>query len=549
MTEELNDKKFVKRVFKIGINVDSRNEKKPEVEIEEVEAEVKTENVEIRQAKSKKRIPSEYQEKIYEFIKNQVLIIQNHGKPQNLMCKAGAGCGKSTTLVESLNFIPKYLNVIFLAFNKDIVEALRSKVPTNCRVQTFHSAGFAALRYRFKNVKLDDKKMLSIFQNLMDTSYRSLTQEESGGLLSPFLKLVGLLKNTLVDSSDSNLLELIDKYNIEIEDVDENILFELIREGLRISNSNPHIIDYNDMIYLPIKLGLSFFKVDVCFVDETQDLNNAQLVMIRKMVKDNGLIVMVGDPNQSIYGFRGADIEAMQRMKEELKAEELPLMETYRCGKKIVDLARELVPDLVAYSENPDGEIKEIVYDQFYELVKEKDMVLCRNNAPMIKPVFHLLAQGVKVSIKGRDIGEGLVRLVKKLKAFTMEDFYTKLDKWKAGEEKKARRRKSDSMMQQIEDKYECLMVISEDCKNVNEIIAKIEKIFSDDRSEIIFSSIHRAKGLESERVFILEPQLIPSKHANKEWEIQQERNILYVAITRTKMNLYLVAGEINTKF
>ena len=391
--------------------------------------------------------------------------------------------------------------------------------------------------------------MVSIFQNLMNTMYRKLTQEESGMLMSPFLKLCGLVKNTLLNPDDDNLSELCDKYNIDTEDTEELGLFEIVREGMRISNSQVNMIDFNDMIYLPIKLGLSFFRSDIVFVDETQDLNNSQLEMLKKMVKESGFIACVGDSNQSIYGFRAAEIDAIQRMTKELNAVTLPLQTTYRCSKNIVALANELVPELKAYEKNSEGEVKEITYDEFYELVKPNDMCLCRNNAPLIKPVFHLLAQGIKVTIKGRDIGDGLVRLVKKLKAFTIEDFYLKLDKWKSLEEQKAQRKKSDSMIQSIEDKFECLMVISEECQNVNEIISKIEKIFSDNQSEIVFSSIHRSKGLESDRVFILEPQLIPSKHATKVWEIIQERNVLYVAITRAKTNLYLVGGNIDTKF
>lgn len=498
---------------------------------------------------NKKILPSEYQNDVYDFIKIQVIRMKNNEKPDNLIITAGAGCAKTTTLVTSLDYIPRELAVAFLAFNKDIVETLRNRVPSNVRVQTFHSAGFGALRYRFKGIKLDDKKMVSIFQNLMNTMYRKLTQEESGMLMSPFLKLCGLVKNTLLNPDDDNLSELCDKYNIDTEDTEELGLFEIVREGMRISNSQVNMIDFNDMIYLPIKLGLSFFRSDIVFVDETQDLNNSQLEMLKKMVKESGFIACVGDSNQSIYGFRAAEIDAIQRMTKELNAVTLPLQTTYRCSKNIVALANELVPELKAYEKNSEGEVKEITYDEFYELVKPNDMCLCRNNAPLIKPVFHLLAQGIKVTIKGRDIGDGLVRLVKKLKAFTIEDFYLKLDKWKSLEEQKAQRKKSDSMIQSIEDKFECLMVISEECQNVNEIISKIEKIFSDNQSEIVFSSIHRSKGLESDRVFILEPQLIPSKHATKVWEIIQERNVLYVAITRAKTNLYLVGGNIDTKF
>ena len=99
---------------------------------------------------NKKILPSEYQNDVYDFIKIQVIRMKNNEKPDNLIITAGAGCAKTTTLVTSLDYIPRELAVAFLAFNKDIVETLRNRVPSNVRVQTFHSAGFGALRYRFK---------------------------------------------------------------------------------------------------------------------------------------------------------------------------------------------------------------------------------------------------------------------------------------------------------------------------------------------------------------------------------------------------------------
>jgi DNA helicase-2/ATP-dependent DNA helicase PcrA len=65
--------------------------------------------------------------------------------------------------------------------------------------------------------------------------------------------------------------------------------------------------------------------------------------------------------------------------------------------------------------------------------------------------------------------------------------------------------------------------------------------IFSDDQVGVVFSSVHRAKGLEAKRVYILSPELMPHKMATKPWELEQERNIEYVAITRTLSELVYV--------
>ncbi len=527
--------------------------------------------------------PSRFQQDIFAFIRQQTGEMQLGKKPRNLMIRAGAGTGKSSTLVECLKHIPRHFTVIFLAFNKDIVTELEKKVPPNTHVKTFHKSGLGAVRYRYKNIKVDEKghKMYDIYQEMCDRYYNDvLNFDEISALTSPFIKLVGLCKNTCINPSDENLRCLMDEYNIEINLGDDDYyedgtdvkdpaeleptLFGMVRRGLDMSIQDIYNIDFNDMIYMPIALGLPFYKVDIVFVDETQDLNNAQLIMLRKLVKPNGFTVAVGDISQSIYGFRGAQLDAMQRIQSELNASDLPLMETYRCGKKIVSLANRLVPELTAYSGNPDGEVKEIDYQMFYDTVKEGDMVLCRNTSPLITHAFHMLSMGKKVTIKGRDLGVGLMTLVKKLEKKiksankknvnynnknNIAEFFEVLGKWKDQETKRAEKRGSTSALQSIDDKYECLVAISEGCDNTKQIISKIEKIFSDEVSPITLSTIHKAKGLEAKRVYLIDPKLIPSKWCKKQWEFEQEKNLLYVAITRAKENLFFTGGYIDDPF
>jgi superfamily I DNA/RNA helicase len=84
---------------------------------------------------------------------------------------------------------------------------------------------------------------------------------------------------------------------------------------------------------------------------------------------------------------------------------------------------------------------------------------------------------------------------------------------------------------------------LSEGCTTIRELQDKIDAIFSDDAEGVVFSSIHKAKGLEAERVFILHPELMPHPMAKQDWEQVQERNIEYVAITRTLSELIYVEG------
>jgi hypothetical protein len=75
-------------------------------------------------------------------------------------------------------------------------------------------------------------------------------------------------------------------------------------------------------------------------------------------------------------------------------------------------------------------------------------------------------------------------------------------------------------------------------------LVAKIEKIFMEDGEGICLSTIHRAKGLESDRAFILCRSCMPPKREKREWEMEEENNLIYVAYTRAKHVLGFVSEK-----
>lgn len=91
-----------------------------------------------------------------------------------------------------------------------------------------------------------------------------------------------------------------------------------------------------------------------------------------------------------------------------------------------------------------------------------------------------------------------------------------------------------------MSEKVQIVNVLAEGCGTVAEVMAKIARIFSDAMGAgITLSTVHRFKGLEAERVFIVEPQLIPFPYYTEQaWQVQQENNIDYVARTRAISHL-----------
>jgi len=290
-------------------------------------------------------------------------------------------------------------------------------------------------------------------------------------------------------------------------------------------------------------------------VDESQDLNRCQQELAKKAGKR---LVFCGDPKQAIYGFAGADAKSMERLQEELQATPegcvvLPLTVTRRCGKAIVTEANKYVPDFSAHENNPEGKVSKAKYQSandkgtYHEQCEAGDMIVCRVNAPLVSQCFKFLRQNRKANIQGRDIGQGLIRTIQKLKASDVTDLCMKLQDWLHAEVKKENIKKqpSEARIANIQDKYDCLTTFAEEANTIEEVIERIETIFTDNAvNSILLSSVHKAKGLEAQRVFLLQPKgaTIPHPMARTKQQKEQEYNLLYVAITRAISELVYVS-------
>jgi ATP-dependent exoDNAse (exonuclease V) beta subunit len=100
---------------------------------------------------------------------------------------------------------------------------------------------------------------------------------------------------------------------------------------------------------------------------------------------------------------------------------------------------------------------------------------------------------------------------------------------------------------QAVQSRYDTissLTTIAAGCNNVTELINRINRIYSRSNTGICLSTIHKAKGLEANNVHIICRSVMPQKYAKTKSEIQQERNLIYVAITRAKHKLCYVSEK-----
>jgi DNA helicase-2/ATP-dependent DNA helicase PcrA len=442
---------------------------------------------------------------------------------------ARAGSGKTSVIVEGFKHIPRGKKTLMVAFNKSIADELKQRAPSYVETSTLHSLGFRAIKQSFGNVVLEQDKSKLIVADIIGEDYDLWELNQS------ICKCVSLCKGFLFDTP-RGVDDLIDRFGIEIFDLERPVFIDHVLKTLAKSKLQKNIIDFDDMIWFPFIYRLSVGKYDMVFVDETQDLNAAQIVMVMSSIKPDGRIIAVGDPNQAIYVFRGADSNSIPFFIDKLKAKTLPLSITYRCPKKIVKLAQEIVPDITAHDNAPEGLIIDLDISNLVKTVKPGDFILSRTNAPLIKYCLQLLRAGVPANIQGRDIGANLLYFVKKSKAKTINKFIEYVNKWKDQEVKRLLSEKKNIDI--CTDKTECLLNLCEGTLTIQDLKETIEKLFNDidDANKVILSTVHRAKGLERDRVFVI------TNTFRKSGTGGEEDNIWYVAITRSRKELYLVS-------
>jgi ATP-dependent DNA helicase UvrD/PcrA len=261
------------------------------------------------------------------------------------------------------------------------------------------------------------------------------------------------------------------------------------------------------------------------------------------VVNKDGRIIAVGDPAQRIYSWNGADFEGFDRFRERFSPRELELPICYRCPRKVVELAQTIVPDIQVFENAIDGELIDIEISDLQKYAKPPCVVLSRYNAPLVKHCLSFIRNQIPANILGRDIGDGLLALVKKSKKKKVDAFLKWLDKWALSERTRILAKYPGASTEVISDKVECLYNLCEGANSIEEVKSNIKNLFEDEDEEgnrkaiVLFSSVHKYKGKEADVVFVLMDTLRSFS--------EEENNIRYVAFSRAKQILYRVYKEL----
>lgn len=483
---------------------------------------------------------------------------------ENVTLVARAGTGKTSTIIKTVEACvaqdPRRSTMLF-AYNKSIETELSARLsglgidPNVARAKTAHAAGLSLVTTAFGRVAISDKKVANILRDV--SRWSGPEQYVIDQYFPQICKLIGYAKSSgfghyadLGVDDDEAWYAVADHFGINGVDDESQMLslFDIAKKAYARSLDITQEVDFDDMILLPLIKNLKVrYPSDRVFVDEAQDLSRARQDLVKKFIRsDVGRMYIVGDDRQAIYGFSGADAQALANLTQSLKALELPLTVTWRCARSIVEAANQYVPDLEAAPNAVEGSVTSGALPSD---LRPGDAILCRFNAPLMTQAFALIRQGIACKVEGRDIGKGLTKLVRRWKTRDIGELLDRLDQYKENEIRKAQARGSDTKIQAINDQVDTLVEICHGVQqkgrtSTDDVAAAIENLFGDDinpKQCVVLSSVHKAKGREWDRVAFLDK---PVKRQLQDWEKLQEQNLRYVAITRAKSNLRFVPIE-----
>lgn len=482
----------------------------------------------------------------------QAAFVTACAEPGSIILDSVAGSGKTTTLALGSHVLASTGRAT--SFSKPTVMDLAKAMSPNFPAKTMHAEGRKALLSAWNSVHL-------IGGNIPDKNYEFIKAaladaDENWQLIQPIKKLVSHAQTAgivpdhhrfLLSDTKESWEGLTDQYDLPFSPT----IHRIARAALLNSNKvafDKHIISFDDMLYIPLFFPIRVPQYKTLIVDEAQDLSPIQHALLSKQLRPEGRIIAAGDENQAIYAFRGAQSDSYAALARKFNAVSMQLTVSFRCARAIVQEAQQYVPQMEWAPGAPEGAV---IHHNSLPLSKLPSVVLCRNNAPLIRLALRLLVTGISAEVAGRDIGAGLIGLTKRIAAGRNSDwmksseFTARLHRWADREIK--RKPKSGP---RIKDKTAALEAMAQHYPTLGAIRHRLGLLYVDPTNQksipaqVHLTTIHKAKGKEWDEVLFLDPELLPALWAEQEWELRQESNLAYVAITRAKTTLHYCSSK-----
>jgi F-box protein, helicase, 18 len=482
-----------------------------------------------------------------ELTREQLEIINSTG---NIKINAVAGSGKTTTIIEYAKARPKSSRILYLAFNKSVrLEAIKKFAENglaNVKVETAHSLAFKHIVYnndykvRAQGYKTHEIAELLDLHGNGEKHAEYIVANHINKFITYFcnsdkLKVQDL--NYLDVVSDSKAVEFVSKYYDYIEGQTRILLGKMDKGEIEVTH---------DFYLKKFQLSNPKLLFDYILFDEGQDASPA---MLDVFLKQKAIKVIVGDTHQQIYGWRFA-VNSLE--KADFKIYQLST--SFRFSQDIANMAASVLKWKNHLSELEPVPITGLGASSEYKV----KAMLARTNLGLLlkaieyvtekKNIKHIYFEGNINSYTYGDEGASLYdvlnlyngkypmikdKLIKEMKTlYELEDYIEKTEDVQLG------------MMVEIVKEYG---------NDIPVIIKKLKEIHVDndekDKAEMIFSTVHRSKGMEYDAVqivndFMGEEKLEKIKKESKDdinvSKLNEEINLLYVAITRTRNSIHI---------
>ena len=289
----------------------------------------------------------------------QLMAVEHISGPMIIF--AGAGSGKTRVIVHRIkNMIDHHIpghSIIAVTFTNKSANEMKERLkklvsPNKLRgmiISTFHALGnkilqkeISVLGYRLPYTILDETDRLQILRNI----YKELKLNPDEIQDDNILFLISLIKN-----SNKKIELWVEENEYYFSDFNKEIfidIYKLYNKNLYALNS----LDFDDLIILPIKIFKQYpeilekyhKKYKYFLVDEFQDTNPLQYELLKILSDHTKNLCVVGDDDQSIYGWRGADVSIIQNFKNDYpNAKVVILNKNYRSTQIIIDAAYSLI--------------------------------------------------------------------------------------------------------------------------------------------------------------------------------------------------------------
>lgn len=583
-----------------------------------------------------------------------------------LLILAGAGSGKTRVLTTKVAYLIEEAgispyNILAITFTNKAAKEMSNRLyrligdkAKNVQVSTFHSFGVKILRENFKYLGYDKNFIIMDSEDSISVIKKIL--KEKG--IDPKIYNPNAIKNK-ISSCKNEMMSPKDYEKYVASDFEKIVLlvYELYEDTLKKNNS----IDFDDLLILPIKLFRENPNIlqnyqerfQYILIDEYQDTNEAQYILTKMISAKYRNICCVGDIDQSIYSFRGANYKNILNFETDYKdAKTIKLEQNYRSTTNILDAANDVIKnnkerkdkklwsdkgtgDKITYYRAFNGideaqyvarEIKNLInngieYENiavlyrtnsqshvieeeflknkipykivggigFYSRKEIKDVLAYlrliyneKDNISLLR-VINTPKRGVgsktisnlieKANSEEKSIYEVIVggkelefkNIIEELKKFSESLTITELvDKILditgiRKEYESDKTLESDIRLENLEELKTVTRTFEEKegIVSLEDFLCEVSLVsdvneYDEDKNRVSLMTVHSVKGLEFDYVFItgLEEGIFP--HMNSlmnNSDLEEERRLCYVAITRAKEKLYLVNARLRMMF